>query len=179
MNSRLVNNTNLRASNQEIIHLSCGYNDIPLLDSTTIAWYRDSQILGVFEPPKPTNIKNSLSSYNLSSYLTNGVGLDIKFLPGYSQYYCNITTPGQEISLLVNVVAQSEYQLQIVAPYTATENKEFILECIATFTSGRPSTTDKFVWYRIGNHPQRLSGWFLLLEVVFSMKRNMIKLTFN
>lgn len=128
------------------------------MGSAIITWYRDNQIIGVFKPSKPTNSINLSSSYNLTSYLTNGVGLDISFLPGYGQYRCNITTVAQEISLLVNVVAQSDYQLQIIAPYTATEKKQFILECIVTFILGRPSSADDFVWYLIDQRPQRITG---------------------
>ena len=154
--SQLINNTDLRTSIRKPVHLTCGYKGIPVLNSTIITWYQNNQLLGVFKPPKLINTVNP--SYNLTSYFTDGVGLTISFFPGYSQYRCNITNIGQEISMSVNVVAQSDYQLQIMAPYTATENKQFLLECVATFTLGRPSNADHFVWYRIDHRPQRLAG---------------------
>ena len=132
------------------------------MNSTTITWSRSNLILGEFKPPKPANSENPSPSYNLTSYSNNGVGLIISFLTNYNQYHCNITTPGQEISLLVNVVARSDYQLQIVAPYSATESKRFILQCIATYKFGGPSSNVNFVWYRMDRQPQRLGGQFLL-----------------
>ncbi|EDV19310.1 uncharacterized protein TRIADDRAFT_62264 [Trichoplax adhaerens] len=139
--------------NHSPVQLTCGYNG-PLVSKTVITWYQNSRILGQYKPRNPPTVSQS-TLYNLTSS-SKGIGLHLTTLMVYSQYRCSIATPGQLIFLVVNLTRQSDYQLRIVGPYNVIESKEFILECVATFTLGNSSSRDYFQWYQIGQQSQIL-----------------------
>lgn len=149
---RLTNAT-VAISKNHPIYLVCGYFGLPILNGTTFSWLKDDQLLGSIssEQHNPSILPRSMTiSVNPDRKSTTLAILTTTSLDVYGQYRCNISTPGQRISVTGFLARNSHYQVSILGSWTVSENSLLKLECFANYTLGNATGLENFTWFRDG-----------------------------
>ena len=123
------------------------------MNGTTFLWLKNDQVLGSIssEQQSPSFLPESMTiSVNPDRKSTTLAILTTTSLNVYGQYKCNISTPGQRISVAGYLVQNSHYQVSILGPLSLSENSPLTLECITDYTLGNMTGHETFSWYRDG-----------------------------